>query len=139
MPAGRAVEVGGWINFARSIESCGSWHLKLTEICIQLTWHSPPPTLLLTALTLSAGEYRVSGGELKVSPQVGLPRNPRDRRPKPKMASLYFWRPSQSSCRVAMVEPPVSYSYLESTVPAAACEVAISVGSAGRTCSTRRM
>jgi hypothetical protein len=38
-----------------------------------------------------------------------------------------------------MVEPPVSYSYLESTVPAAACEVAISVRSAGRTCSTRRM
>ena len=32
-----------------------------------------------------------------------------------------------------MVEPPVSYSYLESTVPTAACEVAISVGSAGQT------
>ena len=42
------------------------------------------------ALTLSAGEYRVGGGELKVSRQVGLPRNPRARRPKPKMASLYF-------------------------------------------------
>jgi hypothetical protein len=93
----------------------------------------PPPSPLLPALTLSAGEYRVSGGELKVS------RNPRARRPKPKMASLYFWRPSQSPCRVAMVEPPVSYSYLESTVPAAACEVAISVRSASRICSTRRV
>jgi hypothetical protein len=40
---------------------------------------------------------------------------------------------------VAMVEPPVSYSYLESTVPAAACEVAISVGSAGRARSSRRV
>jgi hypothetical protein len=30
---------------------------------------------------LSAGEYRVSGGELKVSRQVGLPRNPRERPP----------------------------------------------------------
>jgi hypothetical protein len=58
---------------------------------------------------------------------------------KPKMASLYFWRHSQSSCRVAMVEPPVSYSYLKSTVPAAACEVTISVRSAGRTYSTRRV
>jgi hypothetical protein len=38
-----------------------------------------------------------------------------------------------------MVEPPVSYSYLESTVPAAACEVAISVESAGRACSARRV
>ena len=52
-----------------------------------------PPTPLLPALTLSAGEYRVSGGELKVSRQMGLPRNPHARRPKPKMASLYFWRP----------------------------------------------
>ncbi len=99
----------------------------------------PFPRPLLPALTLSAGEYRVSGGELKVSRQVGLPRNSRARRPKPKMASLYFWRPSQGFCRVAMVEPPVSYSYLESTVPAAGCEVAISVGSAGRACSTRRV
>ena len=40
------------------------------EICSQVTWHSPPPTPLLPALTLSAGEYRVSGGELKVSRQV---------------------------------------------------------------------
>src|SRR2546430_702025 len=35
------------------------WQQKLTEICIQLTWHSPSPTPLLPALTLSAGEYRV--------------------------------------------------------------------------------
>ena len=34
--------------------------------------------------TLSAGEYRVSAGELKVSRQVGLPCNPRARRPKLK-------------------------------------------------------
>ena len=59
-----------------------TWQHKLTSI--QLTWHSPSPTPLLPALTLSAGEYRVSGGELKVSRQVGLPRNPRARRPKPK-------------------------------------------------------
>src|SRR5271168_5307415 len=36
-----------------------------------------------------------------------------------------------------MVEPPVSY--LESTVPAAASERAISVGSAGRDCFARRV
>src|SRR4051794_38664911 len=51
---------------------------------MQKTWHSPLPTPLLPALTLSAGEYRVSGGELKVSRQVGLPHNPRACRPKPK-------------------------------------------------------
>jgi hypothetical protein len=45
-----------------------------------------------------------------------------------KMASLYFWRPSQDLCHVAMVEPPASY--LESTVPAAACEIAISIRTA---------
>ena len=78
-----------------------AWQIKLTEICIQLTWHSPPPTPLLPALTLSAGEYRVSGGELKVSRQVGLPRNPRARRPKPKNG-LPLWRPSQGFCGVAM-------------------------------------
>jgi hypothetical protein len=123
-----------WLSGYR-VSFAAYWRQKRTEICIQLTWHSPSPTPLLPALTLSAGEYRVSGGELKVSRQVGLPRNPRARRPK--MVTLYFWRPSQSSCRVAKVEPPVSYSYLESTVPAAACEVAISVRSAGPTCSTR--
>jgi hypothetical protein len=48
------------------------------------TWHSPPPTPLLPIPTLSAGVYRVSGGELKVSRQVGA------RRSKPKMTSLYF-------------------------------------------------
>ena len=57
---------------------------KLTEICIQLTWYLPSPTPLLPALTLSAGEYRVSGGELKVSRQVGLPHNLYTRCPKPK-------------------------------------------------------
>jgi hypothetical protein len=101
-------------------------NLKRTEICIELTSHSPPPTSRLPALTLSAGEYKASGGELKVSQQVGLPHNlnPLARRSKPKMASLYFWWPSQDSCRIAMVEPPLS-SYLESTVHAVACERAI--------------
>ena len=44
---------------------------------------------------IGAGEYRMSGGELKVGRQVGLPRNPRARRLKLKMGSLYFWWPSQ--------------------------------------------
>ena len=46
----------------------------------------------------------------------------------PKMASLYFWRPSQDSSHVAMMGPPESY--LESTVPAAACEIAVSIRTA---------
>jgi len=49
------------------------WEEKRIEICIELTWHTPPTPLLL-APTLSAGDYRVSGGELKVSRQVGLHR-----------------------------------------------------------------
>jgi hypothetical protein len=36
------------------------------NFCIELTFHSPLPTLLLPALTLSAGERKVIGGELKV-------------------------------------------------------------------------
>ena len=51
-------------------------------------------------------------GELKVSRtrgRRGLPRDSCARRSKPKMAGLIFWRPFQDSCRVAMVEPPVSY------------------------------
>jgi hypothetical protein len=44
------------------------------------------------------------------------------------MASLHFWRPSQDSYHVAMVEPPVSY--LEPTLPAAACEIAVSIRTA---------
>ena len=77
-----AVSRGQISELGRSL--LNTWQPKLTEICIQFTWHSPSPTPLLPALTLSAGEYRVSGGELKVSGQVGLPRNPRTRRPKPK-------------------------------------------------------
>jgi hypothetical protein len=55
-----------------------------TEICIELTFHSPPPTPLLRALTLSAGEHKVSRGESRVSRQVGLPHNLRAPRSKPK-------------------------------------------------------
>jgi hypothetical protein len=61
--------------------------------------------------------------------QVGLPHNLRAPRSKPKNGPpLYFWPPSQDSCRVAMVKPPVSY--LGSTVPATACDIAVSVGTA---------
>jgi hypothetical protein len=38
-----------------------TWILKRTEICIELAFHSTPPTPLLPAPTLSAGEYKVSG------------------------------------------------------------------------------
>jgi hypothetical protein len=73
---------------------------KRTEIYIKLTSHSPLPTPLLPASTLSAGESKVSGGESEVSRRVGLPRSSRAPRSKPKMASLYFWWPSRDSpCR----------------------------------------
>ena len=84
---------------------------------------------LLPPLTISTGEYKVSWGKLKVSRLVGLLHSPRARHSKPKMASLCFWWPSEDSCHVIMVEPPVSC--LESTVPIAACEIAVSVRSAG--------
>jgi len=45
---------------------------KRTEICIELTFHSPPPTPLLPAPTLNTGEHKVSGGEL-IEAQNGLP------------------------------------------------------------------
>jgi hypothetical protein len=98
----------------------------------RLTFHSPSLMPLLPMPTLSAGEHKVNGGESRVSRQVRLPHNLRAPRSKPKMASLYFWRPSQDSCHVAMVEPPVSY--LELTVPAAACEIAISIRTANYAC-----
>jgi hypothetical protein len=56
--------------------------------CIEFAFHSPPLAPLLTAPTLSAGEHKVSGGESKVSRQVGLPHSLRPPRSKPKMASL---------------------------------------------------
>ena len=49
------VELGG-----RNVRS---WWLKTTTFCVELTSHSPPPTPLLPALTPSAGEHQVSGGE----------------------------------------------------------------------------
>jgi hypothetical protein len=41
--------------------------LALEKNGINLTFHSPSPIPLLPAPTLSAGKYKVSGGELKVS------------------------------------------------------------------------
>ena len=38
-----------------------------------------------------------------------LPHSLARRSKGPKMASLYFWRPFQDSCRVAVVEPAMSY------------------------------
>ena len=38
-----------------------------------------------------------------MSRQVGLPHNLRAPRSKPKMASLFFWRPSQDSVMSLMV------------------------------------
>jgi hypothetical protein len=39
--------------------------------CVELTFHTPPQTPPLLALTLSAGENQVIGDELKVSRQAG--------------------------------------------------------------------
>jgi hypothetical protein len=105
---------------------------KDTTFCVEVTFRSPSPTPLLTALTPSASEHEVSGGESRVSRQVALPHNLRAPRSKPKMASLYFWRPSQDSCHGAMAELPVSYS--ASTVPTPAREIAVSIRTAGCAC-----
>jgi hypothetical protein len=69
----------------------------VTTFCVELTSHSPPPTPLLPALTLSAGEHQVSGGEFKVSRPGALPHILLARRSKLKMA-FYFWWPSRASC-----------------------------------------
>ena len=74
----------------------------------------------------------LSARELKVSRRVDLPRNPSAPRSKPKVGSINFWWPSQDSCDVAMVEPLASY--LESMVPAAVCEIAVSFESACCAC-----
>jgi hypothetical protein len=50
----------------------------------------------------------VSGGELKVSRQVGLPQNLRAPPPKPEMASLYFLAAVSVTASVEMIRP--SYS-----------------------------
>jgi hypothetical protein len=86
---------------------------------------TPAKTILETY-----ADYVVRGGAGVVQVNIRGVSNPSPHR---------SWRPSQGFCRVAMVESPVSSSYLESTVLAAACEVAISAGSAGRACSTRRV
>jgi hypothetical protein len=115
-----------------------SWHQKTTEIWIQLTLHSPPPTPLLPPPTLSAGESKVSGGESKVSRRVGLPRSfTRSSLEARNGLPLFLVAFSTLPFCVAMVEPPVSY--LEAPVPAAACEMAIIFGSAGCACLARRV
>jgi|SRR5271156_1533937 len=95
-----------------------AWRVKRTTFCIDLTSHSPPPTPLLPALIPSAGEPQVSGGGFKVSRTRGrLPHILLAHRSKPKMAALKFWRPFQDSCRVATVEPPVSYLEFHGPLP----------------------
>jgi len=76
-----------------------SWRDKTTTFCTELTSHSPPPTPLLPALTLSAGEHKVSGGESKVSRRVGLPRSSRAPRSRPQNGLPLFL--------VAFLETPV--------------------------------
>jgi hypothetical protein len=101
--------------------------LRLQTFCTELTSHSPPPTPLLPALTPSAGELKVSrtrGDCLHIL---------RARRSKPKMAALLFWRPFQDSCRVAMVEPPVSYLEPHGPPPLPARQ-GVSIGTAGCAC-----
>lgn len=40
--------------------------------------------------------------ELEANGRTGLPHNPCARRSEPKIATLYFWSPSEDSCRVIM-------------------------------------
>jgi hypothetical protein len=81
---------------------------------------------------------KVSGGESRVSRRVGLLRNPHAPPLEvPKMGSLHFWWPFRDSCCIALVELPVSY--LEFTVPAAACEMVIVFGSASCACFACRV
>ncbi len=108
----------------KSILLAAKENRKLQQALFSLT-HATP---LSPAPTLSTGECKVSGGESWVSGR-GVGRPCRSHLPcsKPKTASLYFRWPSRDSSRAAIVEPPVSY--LESTVPAAACKMIIVSGS----------
>jgi hypothetical protein len=81
-------------------------------------------------------ENKVSGGELK-GEWTGLGLRRKSVRSSLEAQNALPLILVAFSCRIAMVEPPDSY--LESTVPAAACERAISVGSAGRACFARRV
>ena len=56
---------------------------------------------------------------------------------KPQNDLPLFWRTFQDSCSVAVVEPPASY--LEPTVPAAACQIkSVSIGTASPARLARR-
>ena len=63
---------------------------KLEKSASSSLSNSAPLTPLLRALTLSAGEHKVSGGESRVSRQVGLPHNLRAPRSKPKKSLPLF-------------------------------------------------
>jgi hypothetical protein len=125
---------GPWVG-ARGSKQCthlgqGSWQQNRTENCGELTFHSPPPTPLLPAPTLSAGESRVSEGESWVKSTGGASQSTRSSLESQNGLPLFFGCLLETPRRVAMVEPPVSY--LKFMVPDATCEIAISVESAGR-------
>jgi hypothetical protein len=67
-----------------------------------------------------------------VNRRVELPRSSRAPCSKPKLGPLYSWWPSIDSWCVTIVESPVSY--LELTVPTAACEIAVIFQSTSYAC-----
>jgi hypothetical protein len=88
------------------LESCSNLDFEIVAAKKNKNLHQThfaltPSDAALPTPTLSAGESKVSGGESKVSLRVGLPRSSLTPRSKPKMASLYSWRPSRDSCYVS--------------------------------------
>jgi hypothetical protein len=79
-------------------QNCGagakSWQINRTENCGELTFHSPPPTPLLPAPTLSrrVGLLASQSTRSSLEAQNGLP--------------LFLGVFLETPCRVAMVEPP---------------------------------